>query len=500
MRSLPTTTVEIKKVKKNSIWMALCALYLLSVNVLALTEQALIQKVLINHKLFESDEIDMLIQQRRLESRERDYYGWRLDLTAKYGIEKDSTDKDTSYTYTRNQTDRNIRLKLSTAFKNGSSFSVDFDRKLPIDEQEKYKSGVYYQDKKLSERNNVLTTKINIPLLKNSDGGSSKALYDLAEIDQKVEILELLENKEDEVADALTAFIDLAIGIQRLHIYKDRLSAFKKIKAYVKQRKNDSKLLATQIQKTKTSIAQSESNLASSILTLKTFIDFNKSDLSTINFNADIRCVLIENSQEYLQKHSRDLQISKLDIGKKQRYIDAYKNKGLADLDINLSHIKTQNKGNYSSYSYKNANEYKISLDLSYPLSGNPINDYNLFKSKLEKSKKQTDYEIDLKDKVLDAKVLKNDLKIGSQTLDSYYKEKLKQQQITVELDNYLSGDGNIRFVLDEIYEHYQTQLDYLLVLKTYHQKRIEYDNLLDRLVKSNACYLCDNDKSLIPR
>ncbi len=478
------------------------ALFLLANNVLALTEQDVIRQVLENHKLFESDEIDMLIQQRRLESRENDYYGWGLDLTAKYGIEKDSTDKDTNYTYTRDQkqTDRDIGLKLSTAFKNGSSFSVDFDRKLPIDEQEKYKNGAYDKDTKLSERNNVLTTKVNIPLLKNSDGGSSKALYDLADIDQKVEILELLENKEDEVADALVAFINLAIDIRRLQVYENRLVAFNKITKYAKRSKNDSKLLSTQSQKTQTSITSLKSNLEVSILKLKKFINFDKNNLSMIDFNADIRAVLIKNSREYLQKHNRDLQITKLDIDKKQRYIDAYKNKNLADLDINFSHTKTQDRGNYSSYSYKNADEYKVSLDLSYPLGGDPVNDYNLFKSQLKKSKKLTDYEIDLKDKVLDVKVLSNDLVARNHTLNTYYKSKLKQQQSTIELDDYLSGKGNIRFVLDEIYEHYQTQLDYLIDLENYHQKRIKYNNLLDRLLVNDECYFCENYKILIPQ
>lgn len=476
--------------------------FLFVVNTLALTEQELIRKVLGNHQLFESNEIDMLIQQRRLESRESDYYGWGFDLNAKYGLEKDSTDKDTKYTYTRNQkqTYRDIGLKLSTAFKNGSSFSVDFDRKLPTDNQEKYKNNLYYQDTNLSQYNNVLITKVNIPLLKNSDGGSSKSSYDLAGIDQRVEILKLLEDKEDEVERALIVFINLAINIKRLQIYKDQLSAFKKIIKYAKHSANDTKLLVSQIQKIQTNKSKAKSDLETSVLMLKFFINFDKSDLSTIDFDANIRSVLVENSREYFHKYNRDLQIYKLDIDKKQRYIDAYKNKELADLDINFSHTKRQYKGNYSSYSYNNANETKVSLDFLYPLGGDPANDYNLFKSQLEKRKKLTDYEVALTDKVLDAKVLNNDLMASGNTLNNYYKAKLKQQQDTTELDRYLSSGGNIRFVLDEIYEYYQTQLDYLIDLEVYHQKRIEYDNLLDRLLVDDKCYLCENHKALIPQ
>ncbi|SMN12245.1 hypothetical protein SPBRAN_461 [uncultured Candidatus Thioglobus sp.] len=163
-------------------------------------------------------------------------------------------------------------------------------------------------------------------------------------------------------------------------------------------------------------------------------------------------------------------------------------------MDVNLSHIKTQNKGNYSSYSYKNSNEYKISIDLNYPLSGDPVNDYNLFKSELEKKKKLTGYEVDLKDKILDVKVLSNELASENHTLENYYQIKLKQRN-TAELDNYLAGNGNIRFVLDEIYEYYQIQLDYADALTNYHQKRIQYDNLLDRLIVNDRCYFCENYK-----
>ncbi|SMN02092.1 Channel-tunnel spanning the outer membrane and periplasm segregation of daughter chromosomes [uncultured Candidatus Thioglobus sp.] len=471
-------------------------LFLLSINVLALSEQGIIQKILDHHKLFESNEIDMFIQQQRLQSKEDSYYGWHLDLTAKYGLEKDSTDKDTGYTYTKNQTKtaRNIGLKLSTAFKNGTSFNIGFDRKLPVDDQEKYKDSSLYTDQNLSEHDNILTTKFNIPLLKNSGGGENKKLYDIAEIDQKIEALKLLENKEDEVEDALIAFIDLAMNIRRLQIYKDRLSALEGLKEHTKNSKNDSRLLTEKIQKTQTEKSKSKSNLEVSILTLKNFIDFDKNDLSAINFNPDVRSILIKNSQKYLRKYSRDFQINKLDIDKKQHYIDSYKDKSLPDFDVNLSHVKTQNKGNYSSYSYKNSNEYKFSIDLSYPLSGDPVNDHNLFKSELEKRKKLTDYEADLKDKILDIRVLSNELASENRTLESYYQIKLKQRN-TTELDSYLAGSGNIRFVLDEIYEHYQIQSDYADALTNYHQKRIQYDNFLDRLIVNDRCYFCENYK-----
>lgn len=476
------------------IWIGM-ALSLLTIQTLGLTEQTLIQRVLKNHQLLESYEIDLLIQQQQLKSRKKHYYGWGLDLRANYGFEKDDTDKDTKKSYVKKQKKikQNIGLALSTSFKNGTSFSIDFNKNMPIDHQIKHKDQIYYKDQKLSEHNNVWTTKVNVPLLKNSDGGNSKKLYDLAGIKQKIKTLKLLEIKEDKVEDALIIFIKLAINIKRLQDYKDKAAAFKNIIKYTKHNENDSKLLIAQIQKTQVNKSKILSNLEDSIFKLKNFINFDKHDLSKINFDANIRIALAKYNQEYFQKYSRYMQIIKLEISKKQLFFDVFKNKDLPDLDVNLTYTKTQNRGNYSNYSYKNTGEYKVSLNFLYPLGGNPINDYNLLTSKLEKKKKLAEYKIKLKNKLIDAKVLSNKLKTSDHTLTTYYRNKLKQPQSTIELNNYLAGKGNIRFVLDEIYEYHKAKLEYLSELEGYHKNRIKYKNLLDKLITTYDCYICQH-------
>jgi hypothetical protein len=471
------------------------ALCLFAVNTLALTERKVIQRVLENHKLFESDEIDMLIQQERLQSKAINYYGWDLDLTAKYGLEKDSTDKDTNYTYTKSQyqIDREIGLELSTAFQNGATISTKFSRKLPIDDQQKYKKGVYDKDVNLTQRNNVLDTAINIPLFKNSDGGENKKLYDLATLDKKIEALNLLEYKENKVSDALISFIYLAIEMQRIKIHQQQLTALLQLQE-IAVSQNDNLILQAKIQKIKISLSKSNVNLKSHILTLKSFIHFDENDLLAVDFNDKFRIILLKNNTEYLRQNNRDLKISELDIAKKQRYIDNYENKELADLDLNISHTQTQNQGNYSSYSYKHSNEYKVSLDLSYPLGGNHSNQYNLFKARLEKKKKTMDYKIDLEAKVLSINVLENALNIGNNTLNAYQSQ-INQGKNTKEMTRYLSHSGNIRFVIDELEEYYSTKFDYLDEAQAYHLNRIKYDQLSNRLLDKNLlaknCNFC---------
>lgn len=62
-------------------------------------------------------------------------------------------------------------------------------------------------------------------------------------------------------------------------------------------------------------------------------------------------------------------------------------------------------------------------------------------------------------------------------------------------MKQYLSDLGNIRFVIDEMDESFAIKFDYLGEVKNYHKKRLEYENMIDRLLGNNqqaqTCYYC---------
>jgi hypothetical protein len=454
----------------------------------AINEKDIINLVLKNYQLFESSEIDMLVQQKRLQSKEADYYGWKFDLSGKYGIEKDQTKKDTNYTYTRQQSqkDREIGLKASKLFENGIALSIDFDRKLPIDKQQKYKNFIYDKTLAVSEINRVITTRISIPLLKGADGGENKKLFEIAKIDKKIEALKLLEDKEDEATETLMHFINLANNMDLLNIYQKYLSTLLHLN---NQDKNPT--LAYKIKKVTLAKNKINSYLNKALLGLRKTVKLSKNHLKMVDFDEHIRAVLVKDIRQNLQKYNRDLKLSKLEIVKKKLYLKRYENSELPDLTLSFTNTRLRDEGNYSSYSYKANNENVVSLDFIYPLGGSPSNEYNLLKTRLDKRKKEIDYQIDLKNKVLDIKILAGELTASNKALNSYQNQ-LKLQENFAESQRYLAGKGNIRFALDEIDEYYQVHLDYLEEWRQYHQNRIKYDNLLVRLLLSNRCYYCE--------
>ncbi|MBA5249052.1 MAG: TolC family protein [Gammaproteobacteria bacterium] len=475
-------------------------LLLLVANAFALTEQDVIRQVLNNHTLFQNVEIDMFSAQERLKSKYKDYYGWDIKLTAKASAEELSAKKDSPKSYTSEQIKykREALLNFSTAFEGGTSLSIKFSRKMPIDKQEKYKNLDYDKSIQLSEYDNALEVGVNIPLLRDSDGGKNQLSYNKAELDNEIEKFDLLEDKEDEVAEALEAFIEIALDLDKLKVYQNYIALLSEFLQTITDKKNRKSVSFT-IKKMTIEMNKVQASLDSAILQLQSSIGFRRSNLSNINFNHKIRLTPVSNIKRHLLKHNRDLLTAQLDIDKKDKEIERYKNIGKPELDFSLWGKISKDKGNYSSYSYYNKESKGANLEFSYPLGGDASNNYNLLDAKLSRRKKSLDYENELNKKILDVQVLVSEIKALNSDVNNYEKQ-LKQQLSSAELLTSVQGVKNIRFILYDFDEYYQRQLDYVDTLVDYHQKRIQYDNLLDRLVTKDDCYLCGNYDSLIPQ
>jgi hypothetical protein len=464
-----------------------------------LNENDFISLIVKQHQLFLSDEIDLYLKQENLKAKQKTYYGWNFEITAKYGYEKLNAKKDnTSYDYVNNQveTDKNIALKISKDFDKGISFSTKFSREIPTDKYDKYRNLAHYNNKSYdyTEYKNTLETNINIPLLKNSIGGTNKLYVDNAKIDKTIEELELLESKEDIVADKLNDFIELAVNIDKVKISKNYLQSAKNILLKIESSKNtDKKLVENKIIKIQRTLSSNLTNLKNIQESLNGELD--NSIFKNIDFNYKIRSILVKNPQKYILKNSRDLQMDRLNMVKKKSYIKHYKNQNMPDLDFNIWAINNRNKGNYSYYSYYDKNDAGVSLDFIYPLGGNTSNNFNLLEAKLGLKKQQIDFKDEVKNKVEKAMELAEDLLLYDKNIQSFLLE-ISNTNNEIELAKYIKGDGDIKFVLDELSEFYELKLDYLDEELHYHQSRVEYDNLLDRLIdKRIKCDFCTNPK-----
>ena len=464
----------------------------------ALNEDEFIDLILSSNKLFLSDEIDLYSQQERLKSKKQDYYGWDFVLTSKYNFEKLNSKKDSSYTYVSDQIerDKNITIKASTAFENGISFNVKLSRNLPYNDYDKSKNLEFYKHYNTTEYNTELTTNLNIPLLKNNNGGTNNLYYNNAKIDNNIETYKLLESKEDILEEKLSLFIELVINIRKVDVAKNYLKNSQNLVEKItssnfkdKIKKRNITLVNNKIIKIKRILATNIANLADTKKKLRYDIDFSKNIDDKINFNHLKRVTLIRNVSNYVVKNNRDLRISRLDQSKKKNYIDNYKNQQLADFDFNLWTTNNRNRGNYSSYSYYYKNDFGMSLDFSYFFGGSASLKYNLLDAKLDYQKKIIDYRDELKDKIEDIELLSSELTLKKSNLNLF----IRQIKITNnELNKYLNDD-DIRFVLNELIEFYDLKLEYLDEELNYHQARIKYENLIDRLLDENKikCEFC---------
>jgi hypothetical protein len=476
----------------------LLALIVLTKQLYALTENEFISIVLNKHKLFLSDEIDLYLKQENLKAKQRTYYGWSFDITAKYGFEKLNAKKDnTSYYYDNNQleTDKNISLKISKDFAKGVSFSTKFSRKIPHNSYDSYRNLEHYNNKStnLTEYNNTLETTINIPLLKNSNGGTNKLYIHNAAQDKTIEELQLLESKEDILEDKLKDFIELATSIDQVKVATTYLTTMQNLLNIVeKSAKNDNKLVHNGISKAQRVVDEYTTDLKN--MRIQLFSEIGNIDIEDIDFNYNIRSILVKDVKNYISQYSRDLKISHLEIIKKQAYIKHYKNQALPDFDVNIWATNTRNKGNYSYYSYYDKNDFGVSLEFEYPLGGNSSNEYNLLEAELGLKKQYIDYQDDTHDLIEDIQELQEELLLYAKNIDSFTLE-IQNTSVENERDNYQKGNGDIKFVLDEIIDFYNLQFDYLDEQKQYHQARIEYDSKLDRLIDSRIkCDFCQSN------
>ena len=476
---------------------------LLPFSSIALDESSFIKLVLTKNNLFLKSEIDMFLQQKRLQNKEADYYGWHFDITSKYSIRnlKAKKDNPNKYDYINNQVQNNkyIALNASLAFKNGISFSSKLSRDIKTNKYDKYRNLEYRKSYSLNEYGSELSTNINIPLLKNRNGGDNKYYYDNAKIDKKIEWLELLEDKEEIVFDKLEQFIELSITIDKLNIARNYLTDISNILQKIENKKslkNDILLTKNKIIKINRIIADQQIIINKIKTKLSKEVNFNNIKLSDIDFNYKIRTNLIKNINNHLVSNNRDLIISKLDIQKKINTINNLKNKKLADLDFNIWTINSRDKGSYSYYSYYDKNDFGVSIDFYYPLGGTSSNDYSLLYAQMSYKKKQLDYADDLQDKLEDIQNLNAELRSKNNNLKSFIRQ-IKTTPKDVELKKYLSNGGSIKPTLSEIDDFYDLKLEYIDKELEYHIKRIEYDNFLDRLLPTNnlKCDFCLRNK-----
>ena len=129
--------------------------------------------------------------------------------------------------------------------------------------------------------------------------------------------------------------------------------------------------------------------------------------------------------------------------------------------------------------------EYEAKIELSYPLSGNISNQVYLRKYRLRGRQLELRYADKFDDFIADAQKLTTELKQGIKQLDLYRVQinESETNKAQNELDAFLDGSGNIRFVINDQDDNQELLLDQVEAAINYHKNRIKYDSLMDRLL-----------------
>jgi outer membrane protein TolC len=310
-------------------------------------------------------------------------------------------------------------------------------------------------------------------------------------LDYEDEKLVLAEAKEDFVEEKLMIFLDWISYDAQTKIVKNRLKHSTQILAVIKQQsnsKNSVLVLQRSINKTQRLLLELESKLKAEERSLSIFLKGVNLNKTPLEIEWGTRANLVKDLNNYCKQSIRDIKRIEIEQLKNKRTVKSYQNSQLPDFDFTISASRDDNKGNYSTYSKSSEMEYEAKIELSYPLSGNISNQVYLRKYRLRGRQLELRYADKFDDFIADAQKLTTELKQGVKQLD-LYRVQINESETSKtqnELDAFLEGSGNIRFVINDQDDNQELLLDQVDAAINYHKNRIQYDSLMDRLLLSS--------------
>jgi outer membrane protein TolC len=286
-------------------------------------------------------------------------------------------------------------------------------------------------------------------------------------------------------------FLDWISYDAQTKIVKNRLKHSTQILAVIKQQsnsKNSVLVLQRSINKTQRLLLELESKLKAEERSLSIFLKGVNLNKTPLEIEWGTRANLVKDLNNYCKQSIRDIKRIEIEQLKNKRTVKSYQNSQLPDFDFTISASRDDNKGNYSTYSKSSEMEYEAKIELSYPLSGNISNQVYLRKYRLRGRQLELRYADKFDDFIADSQKLTTELKQGIKQLD-LYRVQINESETSKtqnELDAFLEGSGNIRFVINDQDDYQELLLDQVDAAINYHKNRIQYDSLMDRLLLSS--------------
>ena len=320
------------------------------------------------------------------------------------------------------------------------------------------------------------------PLLKLDSNATSLKTHHRDIIDLQRQQLSFFETKEDFLEDRLQDYLLWFYLQEQNRIEQEFLRQLRQLqpkdeaeaallKSTIYQLENDNSDTRIQLQAIKEKLA--------------VLLDDKSIVMETAEFDLQKRAHLVGgNVPDYLHATNRDLQRITLNIELSRLEIAHFQNQRLPELDITLRAEQNSNRGNTRTSKINDDRiNYSANLEFSYPLGGNITNRTNLEKSLLGVRRLEISYQDKLQDLLADIQLLNARLSLDEtrllDTIDA------AAQSAQIEYENYQAGRSSFRDLLQAYQEVRGAKLDHLENVTDYQTNRIEYDNLLDRIIKA---------------
>ncbi|KAA0445150.1 MAG: TolC family protein [Candidatus Thioglobus sp.] len=465
------------------------ALFLLSINALALSEQEFIDKVLSQDAHFEKDQIYVTIKEIELDVSKRIYGDWNAALASSvsknyYDVKRDSSSRG-AYQKHYLQNSKSVGLTATKRFlTNPSSLTLSARRAIVSKDIERYKKHNPHDKYNLSTSGNIYKLGYKYPLLKHDSNASSLKTYNRNILSLEREKLDFADAQEKLLAARLEQFINWNFYQKSADIYKNYLQLLKTIK----DKQGNRSKLKTAILRANQDLSDNNSKLQALKKSLIGALNDDSLWAQKPKISANKTPKIVADLDNYLRQNSRTL--LKYDIDKRLKKIDLvyHKNQSLYKLDLGIAAEKFNGGGNTLSTNYYNRSIfYSATIDFSMPIGANIGNQKDIQVAQLNLRKLNIDYDNKFNDILADAKALIVELDLAKTSLDSYQKlissvasdSKMAQQ-------DYSKNFITLKTLIETYQDKRDVELDYIGALTNYQKSLLEYKDKLDIVLVQN--------------
>ena len=448
----------------------------------SLTLEQFLTQIVNNHPFFKKETIkpDILKTQQQALLGDEDWY---VNATTRLAHEESGINNAFTAEKTNNA---NLDVSLNRAYwLTGGQVSLAYS--LARSSQD------FSQGKIKSYQNNVSLQYVH-PLLKNVNGILSQLNYQLQNYSIQNSELNMLEAKENFLADLSDKYLDWVlqtelrrINDERLAISQTELTRSQKKRANNLVPKVDVIRAKTAYIQSKQSLHQTQTTLSSILAELAVITQDNKFASLTPSYALYKTNPLPDENQvqTHIENQSRLLNIYQIRLDQIRHNLRGLSNAKKPDLNFIVGAGLLGNDDKLGGSASIDKPQYSVALSFNYPLANRSakanIDQAHLQKMQIEEEKNDLTLQLQSSAAAIVEQLaqLEISLTLHQEQIESY------KTKTSEELKRYNQGRSELTFVLQSQDQEQQAKIAYAITATTYHKVYLRYRALMDELLKS---------------